>query len=72
MTEIRFHRTLYPGNAVDQAIQTYEPYATLERAEEPLHWVVRITASSESRERRIAGELGNFALGLAVRSGGAV
>lgn len=71
MIELRFHRTLYPGTLVDEALQVYEPYASLERSEEPSHWVIRVTAASESRARRIAGELGNYALGLVIRSGGA-
>lgn len=70
MIELRFHRELYPGNCVDEAIQVYEPFATLDRSEEPDYWVVRVSSSSTSRERRIAGELGNYALGLSIRSGG--
>lgn len=45
----------------------YASHATLEHAELPTHWVVRISARSPERERRIAGELGNYALGLTVK-----
>ncbi len=67
MTELRFHRDLYDGQAVDEAIKTFDRYATIERAEEDTHWVVRLSADAPSRERRVAGELANFALGLTIR-----
>ncbi len=68
MIELRFHRELYRGEAVDQAAKTLGPYATLELVEEPTHWVVRVTGSSPAREKRVARELGNHALGLTVRA----
>jgi len=68
VTELRFHRALYRGEAVDEAIKTFDRYATLGRAEEDDYWVVRIEAASEARERRVADELSNFALGLTIRS----
>lgn len=78
MKELRFHRDLYPGEAVDAAIRTFEPWARVEREDSgaegasPSHWVVRIFARSPAAERRVAGELANFALGLAVRDGRAL
>lgn len=69
MKELRFHRDLYPGEAVDAAIRTFEPWARVEREASPSHWIVRITARSPAAERRVAGELANFALGLTVREG---
>ena len=68
MTELRFHRALYRGEAVDEAIKTFDRYATLGRAEEDYYWVDWIEAESEARERRVADELSNFALGLTIRS----
>lgn len=68
MIELRFHRALYDGKAIDEALKTFAAHASFEQAEEPTHWVVRITAKDAARERRIAGELGNFALGLTIRS----
>jgi hypothetical protein len=65
--ELRFHRTLYRGESVDAAIRTFERYGRLERREEPDYWVVAIAAKSARRERRIADELANFALGLTIR-----
>jgi hypothetical protein len=67
VTELRLHRDLYPTAAVDRAIGVYAPHATIERRDEPSHWVVAITARSPERERRVAGELGNYALGLTVK-----
>ena len=66
MRTLRLHRDIYDGRAVDQAIGTYDRFATIGRREEPSHWVVEITAQSEAREQRIEGELCNYALGLTV------
>lgn len=63
MTELRLHRAIYDGRAVDAAAKTFARYARLELVEEPSHWLVRITAASPARERTVAGELGNHALG---------
>jgi hypothetical protein len=67
LIELRLHRDLYEGNAVDGALKVYAPHATLEQAEAPAHWIVRVTARSPERERRVAGELANYALGLTMR-----
>lgn len=67
MTALRLHRELYQGKAIDEALGVFAPHGTFERKEEPSHWVVEITARSTERERRIAGELGNYALGLTVK-----
>ena len=70
MTELRFHRTLYRGASVDEAIKVYGSYATLEQLEEGDHWIVRVSSTSPARERRIARELANYALGLTVAAQG--
>ena len=57
-------------NAVDEAAKIFGPYAQLELIEEGAHWLVRITADSGDRERAVAGELGNYALGITVRKRG--
>jgi hypothetical protein len=67
VTELRLHRDLYLAGAVDEALGVFAPHATLERSDEPAHWVVKITARTPQRERRVAGELGNYALGLTVK-----
>ena len=50
-------------------LRTFEPWAQVEREALPSHWVVRISARSAAAERRVAGELANFALGLTARDG---
>ena len=71
MIELRFHRDLYRGESVDAAAKALAPYATaVDRAEEPTHWILRVTASSPERERRVAGEISNRALGITVRGAG--
>ena len=67
MKTVRFHRALYPGEVLDEALKVYESFATIERKEEPSHWIVTLTADKEARERRVAGELANYALGLTVQ-----
>ena len=70
MTELRLHRTLYRAAAVDAALEVYGSYATLEQLEEGDHWVVRVSSTSPARERRVARELANYALGLTVAAHG--
>lgn len=70
MTTLRFHRELYDGRAVDEATKAFADHATLELAEEPQHWVVKVGATTPSLERAVAGELGNYALGVTIRNGG--
>lgn len=70
MTELRLHRTLYRGTAVDAALQVYGSYATFERVEDGDYWVVRVSSSAPARERRVARELANYALGLTVPAHG--
>jgi hypothetical protein len=66
--ELRFHRDLYRGESIDAAAKALSPYATsIDRAEEPAHWVLRVTAATPERERRVAGEIANRALGITVR-----
>jgi hypothetical protein len=68
--ELRFHRELYAGTAIDAALVRLAAYATFERAQDGAHFVVRVTGSTEQRARKVARELGNFALGLTVEKGG--
>lgn len=67
MTERRFHRSIYDLRAVQGAVQALERFASMSVAEEGEHHVVRVTAKSPARERRVADELCNHALGLARR-----
>lgn len=70
MRELRFHREIYQGEQVDAALKLYERFGRLEQAEEGEHFVVRIEAKTSGRERRLAGELMNYALGLTLRARG--
>lgn len=66
--ELRFHRDVYAGASVDEATRKlYGRYARFELSEEARHWVVRLTAKSAERERQVAGELANYALGLTIK-----
>lgn len=67
MIERRFHRSIYDVRAVEGAVRVLERFATLAVSEEGEHHVVRVTAKSAARERRVANELCNHALGLARR-----
>lgn len=70
MISLAFHKELYDGFALDEAVKVYERFGTFERAEEGGHWVIRISASSTPREERLARELSNYALGLTIERGG--
>lgn len=70
MIELRLHRELYRGTAVDEAVKVFARHGTFELVEESEHWVVRVQSKTASRERQVAGELGNYALGLTVKQGG--
>ena len=67
MRLVRFHHELYSEGAVREAVTIFSPHATLERRDEAAHWVVAISSATPQRERRVAGELGNYALGLTVK-----
>lgn len=69
---LRFHRTLYAGTAIDAALQRFASVAntTFDRREEGEYFVVEITSTSDARTKKIARELGNFALGLTIEKGG--
>jgi hypothetical protein len=64
--ELRLHRELYEGTAVDAAAKKLARFAELELVEEPTHWVVRVRCKTPGRERQVAGVLANWALGLTV------
>lgn len=71
MTELSFNRELYQGTAVDEAVKVFAGFATFELAEAPRHFIVRVSAATPERERQVAGELSNYALGLTVKNRGA-
>lgn len=67
MIERRFHRDIYPAEALQGAMKVYERFARFEVLDDGDHRVVRVTAKQPERERKIAQELGNYALGLTRR-----
>jgi hypothetical protein len=70
-----FHREIYDGKAVDAAVKQYGDYAEFELVESPDHWIVSVTAGGKGADeddlRALAGELGNYALGLTIQQRGA-
>lgn len=64
MTERRFHRSIYDHRAVEGAVKALERFASFAVSEDGEHHLVRVTGKSAARERRVADELCNFALGL--------
>ena len=67
MRELRLNRELYDSAAVDLALQVFARFGQFERAEDPSHWLLRITAKTESRERHLYWEIANYTLGLTVK-----
>ena len=68
MTELRFNRELYQSELVDQAAKVYAHLASVEVSQDASSWVVKVGAGDSAREKKIAGELANYALGLTVQS----
>ena len=68
--DLRFHRDLYAGVAVDEAVQRYRRHIECELSEQPDAWVVRLRALRPELAPRVARELANYALGLTVQRGG--
>jgi len=68
--DLRFHRTLYAGEAVDEAVQRYRRHIECELREHPEAWHVRLRALRPELTVRVAHELANYALGLTVQRGG--
>lgn len=68
MTRLAFHKSLYAGVAVDEAVKTFAAHAKFELSETESAWVVQVTAAEPRKELRVVRELGNFALGLTVQN----
>ena len=68
MTRLAFHKSLYAGTAVDEAVKTFRPHGSFALSETEGAWVVEITVPDARKELRVARELGNFALGLTSQS----
>lgn len=68
MTELRLHRELYSGEAIDAAVEAFAGLARFELREEGEHWLVVIAECDGERDREIAGEFSNYALGLTIEA----
>lgn len=68
--ELRFHRDLYSGEAVDEAVKAFARFAAFELQETESHWLVRVRPHDPALTRKLLGGLGNHALGLTVQRGG--
>lgn len=69
MIELRLHAAVYSGASIEEAARVYGSYATVECDPPPAsggHRLVRVTAANPARERRVARELANYALGLSI------
>lgn len=71
MSELRFSREVYSGEAVDEAVKTWSRFAEFELSETEDHWVVQVVPKHEAAAAQIVGEFGNYVLGLTVDRGGA-
>jgi hypothetical protein len=69
--ELRFHREIYAGEAIDAAVKAFDGLASFDLAEETEYWVVRLSEYEEERVGEIAGEFANHALGLTIERRGA-
>lgn len=68
MKTLRFEKTLYDGAQVDAALQVYARFGDFAQKETDDAWFVEVSSGSPEKERRLAGELANYALGLTIRS----
>jgi hypothetical protein len=69
--ELRFHHEYYNGFSIDEAVQTYAPYASADYQREDGNFVVKVSATQKALdegfdERTVALELANYALGLTI------
>ena len=72
MSTLRFHKTLYAGEAVDAAMQRFERFASFETDDDADYWIVRVSAHASRHQGPVEREFGNFALGLTIERGGPV
>lgn len=70
MNTLRFHKTLYAGEAVDAALQRFGRFASFQTRDDDDYWIVEVQANRAEQQALIERELGNFALGLTIERGG--
>lgn len=64
MRECRFHKDIYDASSVAGAVEVYNRFADITVRDEGEHRVVSVGAKTPARERKVALELANYALGL--------
>ncbi len=60
--QLRFHKSLYDGEAVARAAERFAGVGTSELAESEADWLVNVVPVRESIRERLADELSNHAL----------
>ena len=70
MIELSFHRDLYSERAVDEAVRAFASVAEIERGEGEGVVVLRVELRYPRHQRRIVGELKNYALARTIDLGG--
>lgn len=73
MMELRFHKELYDGFAVDEAAKIYGAYGAMELERTGDGFIVRVTVSDDAvaqgiDERTLASEAANYALGKTIEN----
>ncbi len=71
MRRVQFHKSIYRGEAVDEAVAAYKRFARFERSESDDAWTVELACKTPERERAVAGELASYALGATIKGRGA-
>ena len=69
--DLRFHRDLYAGPAIDEAVKVFARFGEFHLTEAPDAWCLRMRALRPAQTKKLAHELANYALGLTVQRGGA-
>ncbi len=68
---LRFHKQVYAGEAVDEAVKAFANFAAFELKSEDDAWVVELTSNNPAMADRLRNEFCNYALGLTIQRGGA-
>jgi hypothetical protein len=73
MMELRFHKELYDGFAIDEAAKIYGAYGTMDLERTDDGFIVRLTISPDALaqgidEQSLASETANYALGKTIEN----
>ena len=74
MVTLELHRSIYSENSVEEAVNTYADYGTLEKkdGDKSDYIVVKIKAGEEVDCDELAGEFANYALAASFESNSSV